>query len=47
MSNPDLHELDGIDPSKIMKRIRGNRTYLDLRSKKEKEGKLSRTICMY
>lgn len=47
IADSDLHELDGIDPSKMMKRIQANRKFRDLRDKKEREWKFSRTICMY
>ena len=47
LADSDLHELDGIDPSKMMKRIKANRKFRDLRDKKEREWKFSRTICMY
>jgi len=47
LADSDLHELDGIEPSKMMKRIKANRKFRDLRNKKEREWKLSRTICMY
>ena len=47
IADSDLHELDGIDPSKIMKKIESNKKYRDLRDKKEKEWKFSRTGCMY
>lgn len=47
IADSDLHELDGIDPSKMMKRIQSNRKFRDLRDKKEREWKFSRTICMY
>ena len=47
IADSDLHELDGIDPSKMMKRIKANKKLRDLRDKKEREGKFSRTICMY
>lgn len=43
----DLHELDGIDASKLMKRINNSRACLNLRLKKEKEWKLSRTMCAF
>jgi aminopeptidase len=39
--------LDGIEPSKMMKRTKANRKYHSLRDKKEREWKLSRTACMY
>jgi len=47
IADSDLHELDGIDPSKMMKRINANRKLRDLRDKKEREWKFSWTICMY
>ena len=47
LADSNLHELDGIEPSKMMKRIKANRKLRDLRNKKEREWKLSRTICMY
>lgn len=47
IADSDLHELDGIDSSKMMKRIKANKFYRDLRNKKEREWKFSRTICMY
>ena len=47
LADSDLHELDWIDPSKMMKRIKANRKFRDLRDKKEREWKFSRTICMY
>lgn len=47
IADSDLHELDWIDPSKLMKRIAANRKFRDLRDKKEREWKFSRTICMY
>jgi aminopeptidase len=39
--------LDGIDPTKMMKRIQANKKLRYLRDKKEREWKFSRTICMY
>ena len=47
IADSDLHELDGINPSKIMKKIKSHKKYRDLRDKKENEWKLSRTACMY
>ncbi len=47
IADADLHDLDGIDPSKIMKRIQANKRYRYLRDRKENEWKLSRTGCMY
>jgi aminopeptidase len=47
IADSDLHELDWIEPSKMMKRIKANQKIRDLRDKKEREWKFSRTICMY
>ena len=47
IADADLHDLDGIDPSKIMKRVQANKKYRYLRDRKENEWKLSRTGCMY
>ena len=47
IADADLHELDWIEPSKMMKRIQANRAFREMRDKKEREWKFSRTICMY
>jgi hypothetical protein len=47
IADADLHELDGIDPSKIMKKIKSNKTYREMRNKKERDGKFSWTLCLY
>lgn len=47
ISESDLHELDGIDPSKIMQKIKANKAYREMRNKKERDWKFSWTICMY
>lgn len=47
IAESDLHELDGIDPSKMMKRIKANKKYYELRNKKEREWKFSRVWCLY
>jgi len=47
IADSDLHELDGIEPSKMMKRIQANKKFRPLRDKKEREWKFSWTICMY
>lgn len=47
IADANLHELDWIEPFKIMKRISANRKFRDLRDKKETEWKFSWTICMY
>ena len=47
IADSDLHELDWIDPSKMMKRVKASKKLRELRDKKEREWKFSRTICMY
>ena len=47
IADSDLHALDGIEPSKIMKRIQANRKFRELRNKKEREWKFSWTLCLY
>jgi len=47
IAETDLHELDGIDPAKIMTRIKANRPYRELTNKKERDWKFSWTVCMY
>ena len=47
IADADLHELDGIDSSKIMKRVQASKKYRYLRDKKEREWNFSRTGCMY
>jgi hypothetical protein len=37
IADSDLHELDGIDPTKMMKRIQANKKFRYLRDKKERE----------
>jgi hypothetical protein len=37
ISDADLHELDGVDPTKIMQRARANKSLRYLRDKKERE----------
>lgn len=47
VSESDLHELDGIEPSKIMQKIKASKAYREMRNKKERDWKFSWTICMY
>ena len=47
IAESDLHELDGIEPSKIMQKIKANKAYREMRNKKERDWKFSWTICMY
>jgi hypothetical protein len=37
IADADLHELDGIEPSKIMSRIKANRPFRELTNKKERD----------
>ena len=47
ISDADLHELDWIEPSKMMKRIQANKKFRYLRDKKESEWNFSRVWCIY
>ena len=47
IADSDLHELDWIEPTKMMKRAKANRKFRYLRDKKEREWKFSRVGCMY
>ena len=47
IADSDLHELDGVDPSKMMKRAQANRKFRNLRDKKEREWKFSRVGCLF
>lgn len=47
IADSDLHQLDWIDPAKMMKKIAANKPFRELRDKKEREWKFSWTICMY
>ena len=47
IADSDLHELDGIEPSKMMKWRIANKPFREIRDQKEREWKFSRTICMY
>ncbi len=47
IADSDLHELDWIDPSKMMKRAQANRKFHYLRDKKEREWKFSRVGCLF
>ena len=47
LADANLHELDWIDPSKMMKKIVANKELLALRDKKEREWKFSWTMCVY
>lgn len=47
IAETDKHELEGIDPTKIMTRNKAFRPYMEWRNKKENEGKLSWTLGLY
>lgn len=47
IADTNLHELDGINPSKIMNKIKANRPYRELIDKKERDWLFSRTLCLY
>ena len=47
VAESDLHELDWIEPSKMMKKIKANKSYWEMRNKKERDWNFSWTICMY
>jgi uncharacterized membrane protein (DUF485 family) len=44
LAEADKHELDGIDPQKIMSRIKANRPFRELLDKKERNLKFSWTM---
>ncbi len=47
LSDSNLHELDWIDPSKIITRIKGKKKFHYLRDEREREWKYFQTICLY
>lgn len=47
ISETNKHELEGIDPKKIILHTRAFKPYLDWRMKKEREGKFTWTIALY
>jgi len=47
LAESDKHELDGIDPQKIMTRIKSNRPFREILDKKERDQKFSRTMWLY
>ena len=47
IAESDLHELDGIEPSKMMKRVESNKAYREMRNKKERDWKFSWTCCLF
>ena len=47
LSEANPHELDGVDPKKIMARGLALKPFMDWRNKKQHAGKFGWTICMY
>src|SRR5215203_1724030 len=47
ISEPDIHYLEGIPSSKISLMNSGRAPYMKMREKKEQEGKLSWSLCLY
>jgi len=47
IADNDLHELDWINPSKIMQKTKSNKAYWEMREKKEREWKYSWSYCLY
>jgi aminopeptidase len=47
LAEDDMHELEGIDPKKIMTKQSSAKQYIEWRHEKENKGKLSWTLCMY
>ena len=47
ISEPDIHYLEGVPASKISRMNSARAPYMKMREKKEQEGKLSWTLCLY
>ena len=47
ISEPDIHYLEGIPAAKISRMNSARAPYMKMREKKEQEGKLSWTLCLY
>lgn len=47
VSEPDIHYLEGLPASKISRMLSARAPYMKMREKKEQEGKLSWTLCLY
>jgi leucyl aminopeptidase (aminopeptidase T) len=47
IAETDKYELQGIDPNKISKRIASRKEYVEKRTQKELEGKMSWTIALF
>lgn len=47
ISEPDIHYLEGLPASKISRMNSARAPYMKMREKKEQEGKLSWTLCLY
>lgn len=47
VSEPDIHYLEGMPAAKISRMMSARAPYMQMREKKEQEGKLSWTLCLY
>src|SRR5436190_1050666 len=47
ISEPDIHVFEGIHSSKVSMMMSARAPYMAMREKKEQEGKLSWTLCLY
>lgn len=47
IAEKDKHELEGIDPKKIMRRSKAFKPYMDWRDKKENQGKFTWTLALF
>lgn len=47
ISEPDIHYLEGLPAARISRMLSARAPYMKMREKKEQEGKLSWTLCLY
>lgn len=47
IAEADKHELEGVDPKKLAARRHSRKEYIDRRTRKENEGKMTRTLWLY
>jgi aminopeptidase len=47
VSEPDIHYLEGLPAAKISRMLSARAPYMQMREKKEQEGKLSWSLCLY
>lgn len=47
VSEPDIHYLEGLPSAKISRMLSARAPYMQMREKKEQEGKLSWSLCLY